>query len=151
MSIEVSVQVEDFSVSYEHQCLSDGSHSGAVVTFCGNVRDMNLGDCIKGLTLEHYPGMTEKIINHICSEAISRWSIEKIRIVHRVGELNVGEQIVFVGVASGHRHEAFSACEFIMDNLKTRAPFWKKERTTDSTRWIDARSSDSDAVLRWDK
>lgn len=151
MSIDVSVQVEDFSLSYEYQCLSDSSNVGAVVTFCGSVRDMNLGECIEGLTLEHYPGMTEKIINNICSEAKSRWNIEKVRVVHRVGEINVGDQIVFVGVASRHRREAFNACEFIMDYLKTQAPFWKKERTTDSTRWIDARSSDNDVVLRWSK
>ena len=151
MSIYVSVQVEDFSVSYEHQCLSDSSNAGAVVTFCGSVRDVNLGDCIEGLTLEHYPGMTEKIINNICSEAKSRWNIEKVTVVHRIGDLNVGEQIVFVGVASAYRREAFHACEFIMDFLKTQAPFWKKEKTIDTTRWVDVRGSDSDAALRWSK
>lgn len=126
MDPRVSVQVEDFSVDQEYQGLSEGTSSGAVVTFIGKVRDMNLGDNVVGLHLEHYPGMTEKSLVEICNQAETRWPLLGVRVIHRVGDLDIGDQIVFVGVSSAHRGAAFDACEFIMDYLKTQAPFWKK-------------------------
>lgn len=151
MDSRVSVQVEDFNVGDEYQALAKSNASGAVVTFVGKVRDMNLGDDVIGLSLEHYPGMTEKALAEICNEAEQRWSLEGIRVIHRVGDMNTGDQIVFVGVASAHRGASFEACEFVMDYLKTKAPFWKKERTTESTRWVDSRDSDAKAAERWQK
>ncbi len=151
MGTSVSVQFEDFSLTDEYDVLSEGTSVGAVVTFVGKVRDMNLGDNVIGLSLEHYPGMTEKSLNDICEQARRRWNIEAIRVIHRVGDLDVGEQIVFVGVTSAHRGDAFDACEFVMDFLKTKAPFWKKERTTDSVRWVESRESDALAVNRWEQ
>lgn len=151
MSNRVSVQVEDFSLGQEYQRLSEGTAAGAVVTFIGKVRDMNLGDNVIGLHLEHYPGMTEKSLSAICDEAESRWPLLGVRVIHRVGDLDIGDQIVFVGVSSAHRDAAFDACEFIMDYLKTKAPFWKKERTISEERWIDSRDSDHKAAKRWDK
>lgn len=126
MDPRVSVQVEDFSVDQEYQRLSKGTAAGAVVTFIGKVRDMNLGDNVIGLHLEHYPGMTEKSLSDICEEAEARWPLLGVRVIHRVGDMDSGDQIVFVGVSSAHRGAAFDACEFIMDYLKTKAPFWKK-------------------------
>ena len=122
---------------------------GAVASFVGVVRDRNDGDAVATLTLEHYPGMTEKAIEAIVAEARSRWSIIDVTVVHRVGELKPLDQIVLVVVAGAHRGEAFAACEFIMDYLKTRAPFWKKEQTPEGPRWVDARASDDDAAERW--
>lgn len=151
MNSYVSVQVEDFSVAQEYEALSSGTDAGAVVTFIGKVRDMNLGDHVTGLHLEHYPGMTEKSLNEICDEAKSRWSLLQLRLIHRIGDLDIGDQVVFVGVSSAHRSASFEACEFVMDYLKTKAPFWKKERTTDGTRWIDSRDSDAKAAQRWVK
>ncbi|MGD8231051.1 molybdopterin synthase catalytic subunit MoaE [Vibrio sp. TRT 1302] len=149
MDSRVSVQFEDFSLSDEYQALSGGTSAGAVVTFVGKVRDMNLGDNVTGLSLEHYPGMTEKALGEICDEAERRWPLLNIRVIHRVGDLDIGDQIVFVGVSSAHRGAAFDACEFVMDYLKTKAPFWKKERTTDTTRWVESRDSDAKAAERW--
>lgn len=149
MDSRVSVQFEDFSLSNEYQALSDGTSAGAVVTFVGKVRDINLGDNVTGLSLEHYPGMTEKALGEICDEAERRWPLLNIRVIHRVGDLDIGDQIVFVGVSSAHRGAAFDACEFVMDYLKTKAPFWKKERTTDTTRWVESRDSDAKAAERW--
>ncbi|MGD8173264.1 molybdopterin synthase catalytic subunit MoaE [Vibrio sp. TRT 21S02] len=149
MDSRVAVQNADFSVGDEYQLLAEGTSSGAVVTFVGKVRDMNLGDNVIGLSLEHYPGMTEKALAEICDEAEKRWPVEKIRVIHRVGDMDIGDQIVFVGVSSAHRGAAFEASEFVMDYLKTKAPFWKKERTTDSTRWVDSRDSDTKAAERW--
>ncbi len=126
MDSRVSVQIEDFSVEQEYQRLSEGTAAGAVVTFVGKVRDMNLGDNVIGLHLEHYPGMTEKSLSDICDQAESRWPLLGVRVIHRVGDMDSGDQIVFVGVSSAHRGAAFDACEFIMDYLKTQAPFWKK-------------------------
>ncbi|CCN82840.1 Molybdopterin synthase catalytic subunit [Vibrio nigripulchritudo SFn27] len=146
---QVSVQKEDFSLADEYEVLAQGTSSGAVVTFVGKVRDMNLGDNVIGLSLEHYPGMTEKSLESLCEQAKQRWSIENIRVIHRVGDLDIGDQIVFVGVSSAHRGDAFNACEFVMDYLKTQAPFWKKERTTDSVRWVESRESDAAAASRW--
>lgn len=151
MTIRVSVQREDFSVGDEYEVLAQGTASGAIVTFTGKVRDMNLGDNVVGMSLEHYPGMTERSLEKICDEAESRWMLNGIRVIHRVGDLDAGDQIVFVGVSSAHRGSAFEACEFIMDYLKTKAPFWKKERTTESTRWVESRDSDAQAAERWQK
>ncbi len=151
MSSYVSVQVEDFSVAEEYQVLASGTDAGAVVTFIGKVRDMNLGDHVTGLHLEHYPGMTEKALNEICDEAKSRWPLLQLRVIHRIGDLDIGDQVVFVGVSSAHRSASFEACEFVMDYLKTKAPFWKKERTTEGTRWVDSRDSDTQAAQRWTK
>lgn len=147
---QVSVIKEDFSVSEEYDLLAEGTSAGAVVMFSGKVRDMNLGDNVTGLTLEHYPGMTEKALSEICQQATERWPIQKVRVIHRIGELDIGDQIVFVGVTSAHRGASFEACEFIMDFLKTKAPFWKKERTTQEHRWIEAKESDNNAASRWD-
>ncbi len=145
----VSVQFEDFSVGAEYEALAQCTASGAVVTFVGKVRDMNLGDNVTGLSLEHYPGMTEKALGEICQQAELRWPLLDVRVIHRVGDLDIGDQIVFVGVSSAHRGAAFEACEFIMDYLKTKAPFWKKERTTEETRWVESRESDAKAAERW--
>ncbi|NOJ22766.1 molybdopterin synthase catalytic subunit MoaE [Vibrio coralliilyticus] len=149
MMERVSVQFEDFSVGAEYEALAQGTVSGAVVTFVGKVRDMNLGDNVTGLSLEHYPGMTEKALGEICQQAEQRWPLLDVRVIHRVGDLDIGDQIVFVGVSSAHRGAAFEACEFIMDYLKTKAPFWKKERTTEETRWVESRESDAKAAERW--
>lgn len=145
----VSVQFEDFDIGAEYQQLAQGTDAGAIVTFVGKVRDMNLGDSVTGLSLEHYPGMTERSLVSICEQAKQRWPLLNIRVIHRVGDLNLGDQIVYVGVSSAHRNAAFEACEFVMDYLKTQAPFWKKERTTEEVRWVDSRDSDATAAERW--
>ncbi|MGF1875851.1 molybdopterin synthase catalytic subunit MoaE [Photobacterium frigidiphilum] len=147
----ISVQFDDFSVAEEYALLSAGTDAGAVVTFIGKVRDFNQGDDVTGLLLEHYPGMTEKSLEEIVVQARERWPLLKTRVIHRVGDLGLGDQIVFVGVTSAHRGAAFEACEFIMDFLKTRAPFWKKEQTGNETRWVDARDTDTSAADRWHK
>ena len=122
---------------------------GAVVGFVGYVRDFNAGQDVAGMFLEHYPGMTEKSLEAIVAEAESRWSLLGVRVIHRFGRLVPGDRIVFVGVAGSHRGEAFAACEFIMDYLKTRAPFWKKEDTPEGGRWVDAREADDAAAEKW--
>ncbi|POA26140.1 MULTISPECIES: molybdopterin synthase catalytic subunit MoaE [unclassified Pseudomonas] len=122
---------------------------GAVVNFIGYVRDLNIGQSVNELFLEHYPGMTEKALERIADEARERWPLLGVEIVHRVGALAVSEPIVFVGVSSKHRHMAFEACAFIMDVLKTRAPFWKRESTAQGSYWVEARESDQNAALRW--
>lgn len=122
---------------------------GAVVNFIGYVRDLNIGQSVNELFLEHYPGMTEKALEQIATEARERWPLLGVEIVHRVGALSVSEPIVFVGVSSKHRHMAFEACAFIMDVLKTRAPFWKRETTPVGAYWVEARESDRNAALRW--
>ncbi|UBM26159.1 molybdopterin synthase catalytic subunit MoaE [Pseudomonas sp. p1(2021b)] len=122
---------------------------GAVVAFVGYVRDFNDGQDVAGMFLEHYPGMTEKALAKIVVEAEQRWPLLKVEVLHRIGSLQPGEPIVFVGVASAHRQAAFDACNFIMDYLKTRAPFWKKEDTQDGPRWVDGKQSDQDAAGRW--
>ncbi|WP_305829772.1 molybdopterin synthase catalytic subunit MoaE [Photobacterium leiognathi] len=147
----ISVQFDDFSVADEYAKLSEGTEAGAVVTFIGKVRDFNQGDAVTGLSLEHYPGMTEKSLQEIVDQAHQRWPLLKTRVIHRVGDLALGDQIVFVGVTSAHRGAAFEACEFIMDYLKTRAPFWKKEQTREQSRWVDARETDTSAADRWSK
>lgn len=122
---------------------------GAVVSFVGYVRDFNDGREVAGMFLEHYPGMTEKALAKIVAEAEQRWPLLKVEVLHRIGELAPGEPIVFVGVASAHRQAAFAACDFIMDYLKTRAPFWKKETTGEGPRWVEGKQSDQDAAQRW--
>ncbi|MEH0687838.1 molybdopterin synthase catalytic subunit MoaE [Vibrio cholerae] len=149
MTVRISVQADDFDVGEEYGQLAQDASIGAVVTFVGKVRDMNLGDQVTGLTLEHYPGMTESSLQKIADSALARWPLDCVRVIHRVGDLDIGDQIVFVGVTSAHRKAAFEACEFVMDYLKTQAPFWKKERTTTDTRWVESRESDAQAAQRW--
>ncbi|WP_257287442.1 molybdopterin synthase catalytic subunit MoaE [Endozoicomonas sp. SESOKO2] len=145
----ISIQKDDFDPGFEQDQLSDNTGTGALVTFTGLVRDENLGDDVGGLYLEHYPGMTEKSLRDIIDEAAERWPLQAIRVIHRVGQLQPGDRIVFVGVASAHRKAAFEICEFVMDYLKTRAPFWKKETTPEGDRWVDARESDEEVAKRW--
>lgn len=146
----VRVQLEDFDVATELTAMRlSRPDIGAVVSFIGQVRDFNDGDTIQTLTLEHYPGMTEHALEAIESDAKSRWNIASSLIIHRVGQLKPQDQIVLVAVASAHRGEAFKACEFMMDFLKTQAPFWKKETTNKGERWVDAKLSDDDAQARW--
>ena len=147
----VRIQTADFDVGRELAALRAGNpRVGAVAAFVGTVRDVNDDATVATLTLEHYPGMTEKALTAIVDEAKGRWDIQDALVIHRVGPLAPADQIVLVGVTSAHRGEAFAACEFIMDYLKTRAPFWKKESTPDGVRWVDARASDDDAAARWD-
>ena len=149
--MSVRVQTEDFDVSQEMLALRQKNPKvGAVASFVGVVRDLNDGDEVSALTLEHYPGMTERSLEEIVSEAKSRWNIYDALIIHRVGTLLPLDQIVLVLVTSAHRGESFKACEFLMDYLKTRAPFWKKEQSSSGERWIDARTSDSVAAMRWE-
>jgi len=146
----VRVQTGDFDVAREIAALRAGdTRVGAVAAFIGLVRDINDAAAVSTLTLEHYPGMTEKALAQIVDEAKSRWSVYDALVVHRVGELKPTDQIVLVVVTGAHRGEAFAACEFIMDYLKTRAPFWKKEQTPAGERWVEARTSDDDAAARW--
>jgi len=149
--VPVRVQTQDFDVSRELALLrGEDPRVGAVAAFVGTVRDVNDAARVATMTLEHYPGMTEKALAAIVDEARARWDIVDALVVHRVGPLHPTEQIVLVGVTSAHRGEAFAACEFIMDFLKTRAPFWKKEETPSGARWVDARTSDDDAAARWE-
>ncbi|WP_406611283.1 molybdopterin synthase catalytic subunit MoaE [Agarivorans sp. JK6] len=145
----IKVQLEDFDVGEEYQRLRERASAGAIVFFVGLVRDMNLDQQVKGLQLEHYPGMTELQLEEIVAEAKTRWPIQDASIVHRVGNLDVSDQIVFVGVNSAHREASFEACHFIMDYLKTKATFWKKERTLGGEIWLDARESDLKAKDKW--
>ena len=148
----IKIQENDFDVSAEIAKLRKGDpRVGAVVTFLGTVRDMNDGSQVKGMTLEHYPGMTEKALQEILDQAKARWDIYQTLVIHRVGPLLPEDQIVLVAVTSAHRGEAFAACEFIMDYLKTAAPFWKKEDTPEGARWVDARVTDEAAMARWTK
>jgi molybdopterin synthase catalytic subunit len=143
---EVSVQEADFDAGREIAALSaNDAGAGAVASFVGVVR----GGDVAAMTLEHYPGMTEKALADIVAQARGRWSLRGVRVIHRIGRLLPGDNIVFVGVSSAHRGEAFAACEFIMDYLKTRAPFWKKEETPQGARWVDARETDDAAAERW--
>jgi molybdopterin synthase catalytic subunit len=147
----VRIQAEDFDVSRELAALRAGdARVGAVAAFIGTVRDVNDASAVATMTLEHYPGMTEKALQAIVEEAKSRWDIIDALVIHRIGELKPTDQIVLAAVTSAHRGDAFAACEFIMDYLKTRAPFWKKEATPTGARWVDARASDDDAAARWD-
>lgn len=146
----VRVQTEDFDAGAEVARLRAGDLSiGAIAVFIGTVRDVNDDAAISGLTLEHYPGMTESALEEIATEARQRFDINDTLIIHRVGALAPGDQIVLVAVTSAHRGMAFDACEFVMDFLKTKAPFWKKERTPKGERWVEARTSDDEAASRW--
>ncbi len=149
---EIRIQEADFDLTTEISNLRKGDlQVGAVVSFLGTVRDMNEGSQVKGMTLEHYPGMTEKALQEIIDQAQARWNIHNALVIHRVGPLLPEDQIVLVAVTSAHRGEAFSACEFLMDFLKTAAPFWKKEETPEGGRWVDARITDEAAMARWEK
>ncbi|AOV96447.1 molybdenum cofactor biosynthesis protein MoaE [Edwardsiella hoshinae] len=145
----IVVSAAHFTVGDEYQWLAQCDEEGAVVTFTGKVRNHNLGDDVSALTLEHYPGMTEKALAQIVEQARARWPLGRVSVYHRIGPMQPGEEIVFVGVTSAHRGMAFQAAEFIMDYLKTRAPFWKREASNGGERWVDARDSDRQAAERW--
>lgn len=150
MAGRVSIQTEDFNLAVEVQTLrKDDKRVGAVCTFTGTVRDRNDGLNVSSMELEHYPGMTEKAIEAMIDEALNRFDIFGVRVVHRVGLLQPLDQVVMVAVTSAHRGESFSACEFLMDYLKTQAPFWKKEQTPEGARWVDARVTDDAALAKW--
>ena len=150
MTIVVRVQADDFDVSEELSLMRRQSSSiGAIASFVGVVRDLNSGSSVASLELEHYPGMTEKSISDIVEQATERWSLLATTVIHRVGVLAPSDQIVLVAVSCMHRGDSFQACEFIMDYLKTRAPFWKREQTPEGSRWVDARCSDQEAANRW--
>ena len=150
MSFTVSIQTQNFDVSQELAALRAGdARVGAVCSFLGTVRERNDGSSVASMALEHYPGMTEKSISAMMEEAKKRFDIFAARVIHRVGLLHPEDQIVFVAVTSAHRGESFKACEFLMDYLKTQAPFWKKEVTPEGARWVDARVSDDQALARW--
>ena len=150
MDARVSIQTADFDVAAEIAALrAQDKRVGAVCTFIGTVRDRNDGNAVSAMELEHYPGMTEKSIEGMIDVAFQRFDIYAARVIHRVGPLQPLDQIVLVVVTSAHRGESFQACEFLMDYLKTQAPFWKKESTPEGARWVDARSSDDAALERW--
>lgn len=150
MSERVSIRHADFDLSAEVAALRAGDGGvGAVATFIGTVRERSDGQAIERMELEHYPGMTEMAIEAMIDDALARFDIRAARVVHRVGVLEAGDQIVLVAVSSAHRGPAFQACEFLMDYLKTQAPFWKKEGTAEGARWVDARASDDAALERW--
>jgi molybdopterin synthase catalytic subunit len=147
---QISVQFQDFNFAHEYQKLRDSNNSdGALVTFVGLVRDTNLQQSVSGLFLEHYPAMTDKVLTNIVEKARAKWQLGSVSIIHRVGQLRVSEQIVFVGVTSQHRQSAYHANEFIMDYLKTEATFWKKETTAQGDRWIEAKNSDTKKSQDW--
>lgn len=146
----IRIQTEAFDLGREVDALRAGRLDiGAVASFVGYARDINDGSGVTAMTLEHYPGMTEKALATLVDEANTRWSLIDTTVIHRVGRLLPGDPIVLVAVASRHRSDAFAACEYLMDFLKTRAPFWKKEETPDGERWVDARESDEAAAARW--
>ena len=148
-SVSVRVQLESFDVGAEIERLHAGNTEvGAIATFIGTVREV-LGDAALTLTLEHYPGMTEAALGEIESKARARFSIIDCLVIHRVGQLSAGEAIVLVAITSPHRGDAFAACQFVMDFLKSEAPFWKKEQTSAGERWVETRQSDEDALARW--
>ena len=148
-NIHISVQEAEFDQNAVYPWLSESHSVGATVIFVGKVRDLNLGDDVSSLYLEHYPAMTEKALQEIISEAQSRWNIQRVSVIHRVGLLHTGDEIVLVGISSSHRGDAYHANEFIMDYLKSKAPFWKKEQTNKGDRWIKARDSDKEALKKW--
>ena len=148
----ILIQHEDFDVGAEVESLKlIGSHIGAVVSFVGTVRELSDHGVLTALELEHYPKMTQKSLELISEEAKSRWDIEAVKIIHRVGRLLPSDRIVFVGVASQHRSEAFLACEYIIDVLKTKAPFWKKEHLSNGAHWVEAKQNDEEKSLRWEE
>ncbi|ABO21963.1 molybdopterin synthase catalytic subunit MoaE [Shewanella loihica] len=150
-SDRVLVQTQDFSVPDEYARIAADDSDGAVVTFVGKVRDFNDGSAVTDLTLEHYPGMTEAVLNQIAVEARERWPLTHVTIIHRVGTMALGEQIVFIGVTSAHRKAAFAACEFLIDFLKTKAPFWKLEAGDQGKNWVEAKDADEQAAKMWEK
>lgn len=146
----IRVQQQDFDLGDEYEALRARSHSpGAIVTFTGLVRELSGNQNITAMELEHYPGMTEKSLQDTADQAGERWKVDQFTIIHRIGKLLPDEQIVLVGVSSAHRGDAFAACEFIMDFLKTQAPFWKKEFTSEGAHWVEAKSSDKKSAERW--
>lgn len=146
----IRVQTEDFDVGAEILKLRQGNAGiGAIASFIGLVRDLNENTAITEMVLEHYPGMTEKALAEIVKEAEQRWDLINALVIHRIGPLKPTDQIVLVATCCAHRRNAFAACEFIMDYLKTRAPFWKKEKTGENAHWVDARESDETAAQRW--
>lgn len=148
----IRVQREDFDVGAELERLGGGSHGiGGVCAFVGLVRDFSDGRALSTMTLEHYPGMTEKELARIEAEARDRWPLEDVLIVHRYGKLDPGERIVLVATASAHRHAAFDSCRFLIDWLKTKAPFWKREEGNGGAQWVEARETDDEAAERWKK
>ena len=150
-SEEVGIQTEDFSIQTEYERLKrkTANQAGAICTFTGLVREFGDKPDIQGLFLEHYPGMTEHNLQQIVDEANGRWPLLDVVVVHRVGKLSLNEQIVFVGVSASHRAEAFSACDYIMDYLKSRAAFWKKETTANQSQWVSAKETDELSLARW--
>ena len=147
--IRIAVQEAEFDQNTVYHWLSEQNSVGAAVIFVGKVRELNLGDDVSSLYLEHYPAMTEKALKEIVAEAKQRWEIQRVAVIHRVGLLQTGDEIVLVGVSSSHRGDAYHANEFIMDYLKSKAPFWKKEQTDKGERWIEARDSDKEALEKW--
>ena len=148
--MSVQVQTADFDVSAELNMLRENNAKiGAIVSFIGLVRDLNDNAAVSEMVLEHYPAMTQKALEAIVQQAMQRWDIYDARVIHRVGRLMPADQIVLVATVSAHRADAFAACEFIMDYLKTRAPFWKKEQTRAGARWVEAKDSDEQALQRW--
>jgi molybdopterin synthase catalytic subunit len=147
----VIIQTEDFSVADEYHLLRQTTPktTGAICTFTGLVREFGDRNDIQGMFLEHYPGMTEKCLNHIITQARTTWNLQHVKVIHRIGSLHLNDQIVFVGVSSAHRADAFAACEFIMDYLKTEAPFWKKEITAEGATWVEAKESDQIRKQQW--
>lgn len=150
MATRIRVGHQPFDMAEEYRWLAASDEDGAVVTFTGKVRNHNLGDDVSALTLEHYPGMTEKALEAIVAEARERWSMQRVTVIHRIGDLFPGDEIVLVGVSGAHRGAAFAAAEFIMDHLKTRAPFWKRETTPEGDRWVESKESDQRAATRWE-
>ena len=148
--MKILVQTEAFDLGAEVDAMRAGrTDIGAIASFVGLARDMNEGSGVAAMTLEHYPGMTEKALKEVVDSARARWTLQDVTVIHRVGRLLPGDSIVLVAVASAHRGEAFAACEYIMDFLKTQAPFWKKEETPEGERWVEARESDDAAAARW--
>ena len=150
--MKIVVQSEPFDLGAEVDAMRAGrTDIGAIASFVGLARDMNEGSGVTAMTLEHYPGMTEKALSKLVDDANARWALLDVTVIHRIGRLLPGDPIVLVAVASAHRGEAFAACEFIMDFLKTQAPFWKKEETPEGARWVEARESDDAAAARWSR
>lgn len=150
MPASIRVQADDFDIAQEIASLRAQSKSiGAIASFIGLMRDFNDGDTVAKMSLEHYTGMTERALGNIIQSARERWQVNEIVVIHRIGEFRPGDQIVLVIATAAHRGAAFSACEFVIDYLKTEAPFWKKETTSEGERWVEAKASDADASKRW--
>lgn len=146
----ITIQADDFDVGAEYQTLRQaGSQTGAIAIFTGLVRDFGDKTGVTGLFLEHYPGMTDQVISALIEQARERWDIQSVRVIHRIGALALHDQIVFVGVCSAHRNDAFAACQFLMDALKTTVPFWKKELSAEGEHWVDQKASDRERTAHW--